>query len=1229
MGTATVRRHSCTDGWRTVNEEKECNHDGSGEVAIAAERTARRGRRMRHTMADTEELRTASTHFAARHTVSEQYNSRQKRQPLWPELLQLQLFPPSLPDSDTSEGAASLLSRGENGAVDSDDTTGSLPPLLAAALDSLVVAADRSPRVASYRAAVPNTTLSFSVQSESRLHPDYDRRYRQTQAAIAAHRSEEGRYATPPVGRLGDGATSVPTAVAMTSCCVTGPCGARSVDDVALLAAWRELLDSSEQAAHWSSEDELAALEAHFQSAVRGLVWRGIPHSIRRRAWLRLLRDKMPARDMAAYYAAMHERVRRVQQQQHEQQGRQAAGLEDSCNVSAAGTPLWSSFADIDKDVHRTLPSLWLFRTADGTERLRRLLLAYSMHCPLVGYCQGLNFIAGSLLAVCEGDEVAAFSLLTAMVDARSGYYSASMAACMVDTQVLSDLCSYFEPELCALLSSHGLSLSNFCSSWLICLFCNTPLNVYDTFRVWDVLHVLGDEVLFRCGLSLLRHAHSRIAAIRSAEELMLLFLQQLGDVQHIEPVMQHMYAEWLAEPLLSHSIAALRQYHRVEITAEHSTLPASTIVRLSERVAFNEDELQRLWQIFIRPDPWLTISTHCIHSLVHFRYSFCAAVFHPDTSAQFKGRGLILPLNQQTEAVRSSALDWPKSAASVEQPNGSTELTCGMWEQSATHMSSTPSLPRAASDGFEGRSVRDVQRSLTAFYDPNHHGASHETAKPDDALTVVHEPGALVVASATSSSPSSSHSAADSSFLSHVGNVTVPFCGGGLRSLASTFVIPAASDETDSIFAHANSHNDSKHSLQGSYRSNAVSSRRPDHHSKRPPSHFPRQPVDVDLPFHAPSTTVPLSSPPLSPWPRSNPLAAAARVLAFAFPANNYTSGTSTAQHDTAGSKPAVTPKRPYGQQPQAGMSGSGGRSHPPHSLPTSFSAHRALLSATAALSMSTLPPNNTAKYAHLTLQRPQSSSTQTSPNSGPMSAPSELFSIAASTLLQSGEAADTSHGRRTFSSTTPLTCTLTAGDESADQSCATPERPSTSRASLEQPAHTMLSPVSLDVLPLCRPRLHSSPAPRVSTSAPVGLLSVSVGPSSSNMYACSDNVLARLFAMLDSSSRGVVDFDEFCFGVCLFKRYPRSARLRAMFAMCDVVGDGQVGRADFAAFVQMFDRLYHGKRASDADLQAFVDAAFSRAAPSQYINCPLFEQIVQLHPAISKFCRLDAASE
>jgi len=61
----------------------------------------------------------------------------------------------------------------------------------------------------------------------------------------------------------------------------------------------------------------------------------------------------------------------------------------------------------IMRDVSRTFPTTDMFKKENGIgqQRLRRVLNAYSIHEPLVGYVQGMNFIAGYMLMhACEED---------------------------------------------------------------------------------------------------------------------------------------------------------------------------------------------------------------------------------------------------------------------------------------------------------------------------------------------------------------------------------------------------------------------------------------------------------------------------------------------------------------------------------------------------------------------------------------------------------------------------------------------------------------------------------------------------------------------------------------------------------------------------------------------------------------------------------------------------------
>ena len=82
-----------------------------------------------------------------------------------------------------------------------------------------------------------------------------------------------------------------------------------------------------------------------------------------------------------------------------------------------------------------------------GRKALQRILLAYAWRNPSVGYCQGMNFIAGSLLLFMD-EEDAFWCLAVIAEDLLPGYYDLVMVAPQVswdpvcsDTHDLQDCC--------------------------------------------------------------------------------------------------------------------------------------------------------------------------------------------------------------------------------------------------------------------------------------------------------------------------------------------------------------------------------------------------------------------------------------------------------------------------------------------------------------------------------------------------------------------------------------------------------------------------------------------------------------------------------------------------------------------------------------------------------------------------------------------------------------------
>mgnify|MGYP000999214136 CR=1 FL=1 len=58
---------------------------------------------------------------------------------------------------------------------------------------------------------------------------------------------------------------------------------------------------------------------------------------------------------------------------------------------------------EISKDLARTRTSERV-RTAEGQQEMQRVLLAIAYCMPVVGYCQGMNFIASVLISVTESE---------------------------------------------------------------------------------------------------------------------------------------------------------------------------------------------------------------------------------------------------------------------------------------------------------------------------------------------------------------------------------------------------------------------------------------------------------------------------------------------------------------------------------------------------------------------------------------------------------------------------------------------------------------------------------------------------------------------------------------------------------------------------------------------------------------------------------------------------------
>jgi hypothetical protein len=175
---------------------------------------------------------------------------------------------------------------------------------------------------------------------------------------------------------------------------------------------------------------------------------------------------------------------------------------------------------DIEKDVDRTFPEhVYFGHSGRGEAVLRRVLQAFALHNPEIGYCQSLNFVAGMILILLEEEE--AFWLLVTIVEKLlpPDYYTKSMVGTYVDQFVLAHIIKKYLPRIHSAMDRNQLQLPLITVQWFMCIFVNT-LRPEVTLRVWDMFLNEGNKVLFRIAAALFKLHEKRLMTVKDAGDL-------------------------------------------------------------------------------------------------------------------------------------------------------------------------------------------------------------------------------------------------------------------------------------------------------------------------------------------------------------------------------------------------------------------------------------------------------------------------------------------------------------------------------------------------------------------------------------------------------------------------------------------------------------------------------------------------------------------------------------
>jgi hypothetical protein len=178
----------------------------------------------------------------------------------------------------------------------------------------------------------------------------------------------------------------------------------------------------------------------------------------------------------------------------------------------------------IQIDLPRTFPDNIYFTNHEYLQQqLFHVLATFAHQNSEVGYCQGLNYIAGLLLLATKSEE-ASFWLLKVLVEKLlPRYYVSNMSGLLIDLDVLNALILKLEPTVHQHIHNIGMPWALGTTKWFICLFSEV-LPTETVLRIWDCLFYEGSKILLRVAVTLIKLHKQQILETTELGELIACF---------------------------------------------------------------------------------------------------------------------------------------------------------------------------------------------------------------------------------------------------------------------------------------------------------------------------------------------------------------------------------------------------------------------------------------------------------------------------------------------------------------------------------------------------------------------------------------------------------------------------------------------------------------------------------------------------------------------------------
>jgi len=179
------------------------------------------------------------------------------------------------------------------------------------------------------------------------------------------------------------------------------------------------------------------------------------------------------------------------------------------------------------EQIAKDLPRTYKTSFSDiHTSTLGRILRAYQLMDPEVGYCQGLNYIVGFLIHMIGPEyEEDIFWIFSALMNFepylfRNFFKGDQLRGYLHICKYVDDYFAEHEPEISATFEELGISCTLFGQNWFHSLF-GCDIRPPDISRLWDYIILEGLDGLVRLGLAVCIIEKERLAQASQVEQMM------------------------------------------------------------------------------------------------------------------------------------------------------------------------------------------------------------------------------------------------------------------------------------------------------------------------------------------------------------------------------------------------------------------------------------------------------------------------------------------------------------------------------------------------------------------------------------------------------------------------------------------------------------------------------------------------------------------------------------